>query len=62
MILEDKMIQCIECPDQFEFTVGEQKYFVDKGFKEPKRCPACRQNKKIRNERNNNNDHKFNGY
>lgn len=58
--MEDKILQCVECPDTFEFTVGEQKYYNDKGFKEPKRCPICRKNKKLRNIRNN--DNNFNQY
>lgn len=42
----DKRIQCVDCRDEFIFTVGEQGFFWSKGLTEPKRCPACRRFRK----------------
>ncbi|TMA84620.1 MAG: hypothetical protein E6J74_34000 [Deltaproteobacteria bacterium] len=30
-----------DCGNQFIFSVGEQKYFADRGFRRPKRCESC---------------------
>ncbi|MDE2022426.1 MAG: zinc-ribbon domain containing protein [Patescibacteria group bacterium] len=40
----DKIITCTEqgCGQQFTFTKGEQDFYTQKGFPEPKRCPDCR--------------------
>jgi hypothetical protein len=43
---EDKHIKCVECGYEFLFTAGEQAYFSEKKFNEPKRCHACREIKK----------------
>ena len=44
---EPKMLQCVECGQEFEFTVGEQEFYAEKGFTNlPKRCPACRKARK----------------
>ncbi len=42
----DRMLACEDCKNQFVFDVGEQRFFKEKGFTEPKRCPKCR--KKVR--------------
>ncbi len=47
MSFEDKSLQCADCGETFTFTAGEQEFFQSKGYtNEPKRCPACRQNRK----------------
>lgn len=38
----DKRIECVECGSTFVLSEGEQKWFEDKGFSTPKRCPDCR--------------------
>ncbi len=43
---EDRKIKCIDCFDDFIFSAGEQKFYMEKGFSEPKRCKACRAKKK----------------
>lgn len=46
---EDKNIPCIDCQTVFIWTVGEQKFYRDKGLQNPpKRCKDC---KKAKNER-----------
>jgi CxxC-x17-CxxC domain-containing protein len=47
MEFTDRTLQCVECGEDFTFTAGEQEFYQDKGFKnEPKRCPACRKDRK----------------
>ncbi|MBZ9616780.1 zinc-ribbon domain-containing protein [Clostridium estertheticum] len=48
--MEDKVLRCQDCQEEFIFTVGEQEFFEEKGFdSEPIRCPDCRRAKKQRN-------------
>ena len=42
----DKLLVCEDCGNKFVFDAGEQIFFKEKGFTEPKRCPTCR--KKVR--------------
>lgn len=45
-VLEDKPIRCIDCSQDFIWTVGEQTFFRDKGLQNPpKRCKPCKQAK-----------------
>ena len=40
---QDRPITCVDCGDDFIWTVGEQVFFHDKGLQnEPKRCKACK--------------------
>ena len=55
--LQDKVIICKDCGAEFTFTVGEQKFFAEKGFtNEPQRCPTCRKARKQQNRNFNNNN------
>ena len=46
---QDRPITCVDCGDDFTWTVGEQVFFHDKGLKnEPKRCKPCKQAKNDR--------------
>lgn len=46
---QDRSIACIDCNEDFIWTVGEQVFFHDKGLKnEPKRCKPCKQAKNSR--------------
>lgn len=39
----DKSINCIDCSNDFIWTVGEQTFFRDKGLQNPpKRCKPCK--------------------
>ena len=41
--MEDKVIKCRDCGVEFLFSVGEQEFFLEKGFQhEPTRCRDCR--------------------
>ena len=45
----DSLINCIDCRQDFVWTVGEQEFFRDKGLRNPpKRCRACKQAKNER--------------
>jgi CxxC-x17-CxxC domain-containing protein len=47
MAFQEKTLQCSDCGKTFPFTVEEQEFFATKGYtNEPKRCPACRQNRR----------------
>jgi len=40
--LQDRILVCADCNEEFVFTVGAQEYFLEKGFtEEPKRCKSC---------------------
>lgn len=41
---QTKWIKCIEpgCTEEFEFACGEQKFYADKGYPDPKRCKPHR--------------------
>lgn len=47
--IHDKNIVCIDCGNDFVWTVGEQIFFRDKGLENPpKRCRDCKQAKNDR--------------
>ncbi len=47
MAISDKTLTCVECGQNFTFTVGEQEFFASKGYtNEPKRCTQCRSSRK----------------
>lgn len=43
---KDKVIICADCGEEFVFTAGEQEFYVQHNFTEPKRCPKCRKARK----------------
>jgi CxxC-x17-CxxC domain-containing protein len=44
MAFQDKTLSCLDCGQDFIFSVGEQEFFQEKGYlNEPRRCPSCRQ-------------------
>ena len=48
-VLEDAKVKCIICGRTFLFTSSEQKWYKDQGYKQPKRCSDCKENKYINN-------------
>ena len=42
----EKIIKCVDCGIDFEFTEGEQKFYEKMEFGEPIRCKSCRLAKK----------------
>lgn len=47
---KDEIIVCKNCGNEFTFTVGEQKFFEEKGFTKPVRCKECRNKRKAEKE------------
>ncbi|MBI5207771.1 MAG: zinc-ribbon domain containing protein [Candidatus Firestonebacteria bacterium] len=39
--MEDIEMKCIFCGNHFTFTAEEQKFYQKQGFRPPKRCPDC---------------------
>jgi hypothetical protein len=44
---QDKKLKCLDCGGNFVFAAGEQFFFWSKGLSTPKRCPQCRQRRKL---------------
>ena len=44
--MSDEVIVCVECGRTFTWSYGEQRYYKEHGLDRPKRCPACRQQRK----------------
>ncbi len=58
---QDKTLKCVDCGEEFTFTVREQQFYEEKGFtNEPKRCKECRDKKKQEKRNNFNNNNKNN--
>ena len=39
---QDRSLRCSDCGTTFTFTAGEQTFYAERGFSEPKRCATCR--------------------
>lgn len=48
-VMENIKLVCKDCKKEFDFTVGEQRFYEEKGFASPIRCKECRDAKKARN-------------
>lgn len=46
--MADRIIECADCKQEFVFTEGEQEFYKEKGFSDPKRCQECRKAAKER--------------
>ena len=44
----DIALLCVDCGTEFVFTADEQRYFRSKQLSIPKRCPACRAERRAR--------------
>jgi CxxC-x17-CxxC domain-containing protein len=45
--LQDRVIKCVDCGEEFTFTVGEQEFYRDHGLTNaPTRCKRCRELRK----------------
>lgn len=44
--MKNQKIICKDCNKEFIFTIGEQKFYKEKGFETPVRCKDCRRSKK----------------
>ncbi|MDK2927256.1 MAG: CRISPR-associated protein Csm2 [Bacillota bacterium] len=41
--MPDRRLVCRQCGRDFVFTEGEQRFFAERGYRPPTRCPQCRQ-------------------
>ena len=48
--MQDKVLTCNDCGQEFTFTASEQEFFAQKGFSTPVRCPGCRAARKAARE------------
>ena len=48
----DKFLTCVECCNQFTWSVGEQLFYTSKGLQTPRRCSECRLIRKLTIARN----------
>ncbi len=39
---KDRTLQCADCNRTFTFTAGEQEFYQERGYSDPRRCPDCR--------------------
>lgn len=46
----DVILVCKDCSSEFVFTVGEQEFYAQNQFNEPKRCKECRNARKQQNQ------------
>jgi CxxC-x17-CxxC domain-containing protein len=45
--MEDRILNCKDCGNEFAFTAREQQFFAEKGFtNQPQRCRECRQSRR----------------
>ncbi len=50
MAYTDQVLNCADCGIDFVFSASEQEFFAQKGFTSaPKRCPACRAQRRAAN-------------
>jgi CxxC-x17-CxxC domain-containing protein len=43
MEYQEKVLKCGDCGTEFIFTIREQQFYAEKGFRnEPKRCRGCK--------------------
>lgn len=50
---QDKVIVCSDCNTEFTWTIGEQDFYAEHEFVEPKRCKSCRKTRKTVNNQKN---------
>lgn len=41
-LLNDLDLICVDCDAPFRFTISEQRFYAERGIKQPVRCPSCR--------------------
>ncbi len=50
--MDDFLIECVDCEDDFLFSVKDQEFYKQQGFEDPKRCRGCRRARKNRTKTN----------
>lgn len=44
---QDELRMCADCGKRFTWTVGEQRFYSSKLLSPPRRCPACRERRRV---------------
>lgn len=44
----DRDIKCADCSNDFTFTAGEQKFYREREYSDPRRCKPCREDRKTK--------------
>jgi Probable zinc-ribbon domain len=63
--LTDKILICVDCNEEFVFTIAAQEYFLERGITDdPKRCKSCYMTlkKDIRQQKRDGSRKRTNGY
>ncbi len=50
--MEDKEIRCQDCCGHFIFTAKQQKFYIERGWPDPIRCPRCRDHRRETRQKN----------
>ncbi len=45
---QDQALTCGDCGQKFTWSAGEQAFYQEKGFQQPKRCKECSHARKAR--------------
>lgn len=40
--MNDLYLTCVDCGDEFTFTTAEQRFYAERGIRQPVRCGICR--------------------
>jgi hypothetical protein len=48
---KDETLVCCDCGEDFTWSLGEQLYYSDRKLSPPRRCPRCRQERRKRTTR-----------
>lgn len=43
---QDSLLTCVECGAQFVFSVRDQAFYQERGYRAPRRCKVCRDKRK----------------
>ncbi len=44
--IADRLLTCLDCGRDFIWNSGEQRFYLSKGLSAPKRCRACREQRR----------------
>lgn len=47
---EHRFLHCVSCQKEFAFTIGEQRFYGQRGYEDPRHCPDCREERRVRRE------------
>ncbi|HEX6506371.1 MAG TPA: CxxC-x17-CxxC domain-containing protein [Chloroflexota bacterium] len=45
----DRTLTCTQCSQEFTFSADDQQFHAGRGYQDPKRCPACRAERRNQN-------------